>query len=155
MISPKKGPATIVPPPLVYPAGLAAGWGIDRYIPLEFHGGDGLRLLALLLVALGLMLIAWALYTIWQHHTTVNPYKAVTHLVSVGPFAFSRNPIYVGDWLIYAGISLLLKTWWTLPFTPVIWWIMRYHVIAHEEAHLEAQFGDAFGEYRARVRRWI
>jgi protein-S-isoprenylcysteine O-methyltransferase Ste14 len=155
MVSPKEKPATVVPPPLVYPIGLGLGCWIDRYVPLDFHGGVGLRAVALLLVTVGLILIVWAGYTIWQHHTTVNPYRGVTCLVSVGPFAFSRNPIYAGDWLIYAGISLLLKPWWTVALTPVIWWIMRYQVIAHEEAHLEAKFGDAFLQYKARVRRWI
>lgn len=152
---PQDKPATLLPPPLVYLAGLAAGWLINQLVPLEFSGGEGMRLAGLALIALGLLLMLWAAATLWRHHTTVNPYKGVAHLVSAGPFAFSRNPIYVGDWLVYAGATLLLKTWWTLPMIPVVWWLMRYHVIAHEETHLLARYGQAYKDYTNRVRRWI
>lgn len=153
--NPRDKPATLVPPPLVYFSGLAAGWAIDRYVPIRFDAGSGSHLFGLILIAGGLALTIWSAYTIWRHHTTVNPYKAVAHLVSSGPYAYTRNPIYLGDWLIYAGITLLLGTWWTLAFAPVVWWVMRYHVIAHEEAHLEAKFGEAFLEYKSTTRRWI
>ena len=46
--------------------------------------------------------------SIARHRTTVNPYKAAAVLVTTGPFRISRNPIYVSDWLVYAGVMLLL-----------------------------------------------
>ena len=72
-----------------------------------------------------------------------------------GPFRFSRNPIYVGDWFIFAGVALLLETGWPLVFAPLIWAMLRYGVIRHEEAHLQAKFGDEYSAYKARVRRWL
>ena len=39
--------------------------------------------------------------------------------------------------------------------SPLIWAMLRYGVIRHEEAHLAAKFGEAYREYCARVRRWI
>lgn len=155
MANPAIRPATLLPPPLVYATGLAAGWWIDRHFPLGFTAGGGLRGLGWGLVGAGVMLTLWAASTIWRHRTTVNPYKPVSNLVTAGPFAFSRNPIYLGDWLVYTGATLLLNTYWTLVFAPVVWWVMRYHVIAHEEAHLMARFGEAYRDYTNRVRRWI
>jgi protein-S-isoprenylcysteine O-methyltransferase Ste14 len=155
MVNPAARPATLLPPPLVYATGLAAGWWIDRWFPLGFGGGALLHGLGWGLVSLGVLLTVWAARTIWRHHTTIHPYKAVSALVSSGPFAFSRNPIYVGDWLVYAGVTLLLHTYWTLALAPAVWWLMRFHVIAREEAHLMAKFGQAYRDYMNRVRRWI
>jgi protein-S-isoprenylcysteine O-methyltransferase Ste14 len=155
MTKPVDKPATLILPPLVYAAGLVAGWWINRFFPLGFVHSRILHDLGWALVASGVLVTIWTALTLWRHHTTVNPYKAVSNLVSSGPFAFSRNPIYLGDWLVYAGVTLLLNTFWTLPLAPVVWWVMRYQVIAHEEAHLEARFGQAYLDYMSKVRRWI
>jgi protein-S-isoprenylcysteine O-methyltransferase Ste14 len=52
-------------------------------------------------------------------------------------------------------VSLLLATWWPLLFAPLIWVMLRYGVIRHEEAHLEAKFGEPYRKYKTRVRRWL
>lgn len=149
-------PATRLLPPAPYAAALFGGWWLDRSvqaIPLDW--GAVTRPLGWLLVGTGLALFAWTLLTFWRHRTTVNPYKAASSLCTSGPFRFSRNPIYVGDWFILAGVSLLLATVWPLLFAPLIWALLRYGVIRHEEAHLEAKFGDAYLNYKMRVRRWL
>ncbi len=106
-------------------------------------------------IVLGLAGFAWALSAIWGNRTTVNPYKAASSLVTSGPFRYSRNPIYVSDWLIYAGVTLLMQSLWPLLLAPLVWGLMRYFVITHEETHLQAKFGDTYRAYAARVRRWI
>lgn len=149
-------PATLILPPAPYAAALAGGWWLDRnWLALSLGLGAATRPLGWLLVGIGLALFAWTLATFWRHRTTVNPYRAASSLCTGGPFRFSRNPIYVGDWFILAGASLLLTTLWPLLFAPLIWALLRYGVIRHEEAHLEAKFGDAYRAYRARVRRWL
>ena len=155
MSSPLDKPATLILPPLVYALGLVTGWWINRSFPLGFIRSGNLHDMGWALVTSGLLVTIWAALTLWRHHTTVNPYKAVSNLVSSGPFAFSRNPIYLGDWLVYAGVTLLLDTFWTVPLAPVVWWVMRYHVIAHEEAHLKARFGQTYLDYMSKVRRWL
>ncbi len=149
-------PHTWVLPPAPYALALLAAWWLKRQghaLPLDL--GPAARPLAWLLVTAGLGLFVWTLYTFWRHHTTVNPYKAVAELCTGGPFAFSRNPIYVGDWLIYLGLAAGLGSFWPLVFAPLVWAIIRVGVIRHEEAHLEAKFGDAYRAYKARVRRWL
>lgn len=149
-------PATRVLPPAPYAAALLGGWWLDRRIlPLPLDWGGAGNMLGWLGVGIGLALFAWTLATFWRHRTTVNPYKAASTLCTEGPFRFSRNPIYVGDWFILAGVSLLMKTAWPLVFAPLIWALLRYGVIRHEEAHLEARFDDDYRAYRARVRRWL
>jgi protein-S-isoprenylcysteine O-methyltransferase Ste14 len=135
---------------------LYASWRLDRdVLPLPFNLGRVNDGLGWSLVGMGLVLFAWTLFTFWRHHTTVNPYKAASNLVQDGPFRYSRNPIYVGDWFIYAGGMLLLQTLWPLAFVPLVWLIIRFGVIRHEERHLEAVFGEEYANFRARVRRWL
>jgi len=151
-----KRPRTLVLPPAPYAAALVGGWWLDRHqTPLPLDWAVFAQPLGWLLVGAGLVLFLWALYTLHRHHTNVNPYKAATELCTDGPYRFSRNPIYLGDWLILVGVALLIETWWPLLFAPVIWLMLRYGVIRHEEAHLELRFGDAYRRYRSRVRRWL
>ena len=152
----KRRPATLVLPPLPYALALYAAWWLEEQgWSAAFSLGALSRPLAWLGVGLGLGLFAWTLWAFWRHRTTVNPYKAARTLVTSGPFRWSRNPIYVGDWLIYAGVTAWLQSAWPLLFAPLVWGIIRYGVIRHEEAHLAAVFGDDYRAYLARVRRWL
>jgi protein-S-isoprenylcysteine O-methyltransferase Ste14 len=159
MIDPKAEairPRTLVLPPAPYAAAVVGGWWLDRNLfDLRLEWGAITAPLGWLLVMAGMTLFLSTIVTFWRHHTTVNPYKAANELCTSGPFRISRNPIYLGDWLILAGVSLLLRTWWPLLFAPLIWALLRYGVIRHEEAHLEGKFGEAYRAYKARVRRWI
>ncbi|AAZ96437.1 conserved hypothetical protein [Thiobacillus denitrificans ATCC 25259] len=149
-------PRTWILPPAPYALALLAGWWIDRHLfawPLDL--GAATRASGWSLVGVGLALFAWTLWTFARRHTTVNPYAAASALCTSGPFRFSRNPIYLGDWFLLGGISTLIGTWWPLAFAPLIWATLRFGVIRHEEAHLEARFGDAYRVYKTRVRRWI
>ena len=149
-------PRTLILPPAPYAAAMLGGWWLDRYqFALPFDLGTLTRPLGWLMVGLGLGLMFWTMWTFARHRTTVNPYGGASTLCTGGPFQFSRNPIYLADWIVLLGVSLLLATYWPLVFVPLIWIMLRFGVIQHEEAHLEAKFGDAYRNYQARVRRWI
>lgn len=148
----RKRPATLLPPPLVYVAALWGAWELNKLLPLPFPKLPGI---GWALVVLGCMLLLWAAWTLFRHRTTVNPYKGVAHLVQDGPFAFSRNPIYLGDSVIYFGVMPIWGNLWPLLLYPVVWAAIRYGVIRNEEAHLGAKFGGTYREYCRRVRRWL
>jgi protein-S-isoprenylcysteine O-methyltransferase Ste14 len=78
-----------------------------------------------------------------------------TTIVDTGPYRFTRNPIYLGIFLGLVGLAIAFDSLWPLvtlvPFTLVI----RYGVVAREEAYLERKFGHAYRRYRSRVRRWL
>lgn len=154
--NPALRPRTLILPPAPYAAAMLGGWWLDRnQLTLPLDLGTMTRPLGWLAVGIGLALFAWTLWTFMHHRTTVNPYVAASSLCTGGPFRYSRNPIYLGDWFLLAGVSLLLATFWPLMFAPLIWIMIRFGVIRHEETHLEAKFGDAYRDYKTRVRRWI
>jgi protein-S-isoprenylcysteine O-methyltransferase Ste14 len=155
MADPAARPATLLPPPLIYAAVLFVAWWLNTQWPWALELASQGQISAWVLIALGMAGFAWALSAIWHHRTTVNPYKAASTLVTDGPFRYSRNPIYVSDWLVYAGVTLWLRTLWPIVFVPLVWVLMRYFVIAYEEAHLQAKFGASYSDYCSRVRRWI
>jgi protein-S-isoprenylcysteine O-methyltransferase Ste14 len=81
--------------------------------------------------------------------------KPTTALVTEGPFRYSRNPIYVALTLLYVGVALLINALWILLLIVPAVLVLRYGVIAREEAYLARKFGDAYRQYMAQVRRWL
>jgi protein-S-isoprenylcysteine O-methyltransferase Ste14 len=83
------------------------------------------------------------------------PGDPTTRLATNGPFAFSRNPMYLGLALLYAGLSLSLG----LPVTTVLLLVpvlvMQLVIIPYEEHCMAETFGEAFAAYCRKVRRWI
>jgi protein-S-isoprenylcysteine O-methyltransferase Ste14 len=153
---PSNKPRTLVLPPVPYAIAIALGWWLDRRVtPLSLNMGVSTQVMAVLISATGILLMLLTAWELYRHQTTVNPYSSASHLCVSGVFGLSRNPIYVGDWLVLIGASLWLMTFWPLIFSPIVWIIIRYGVIRHEEAHLEAKFGQEYRDYTRRVRRWI
>ena len=105
--------------------------------------------------ALALALFAWAIVTMTRAGSNVPTSLPSTTIVDTGPYRFTRNPIYLGMMLGLIGLAVALNSLWLLltlaPFALVI----RYGVVAREEAYLERKFGDVYRHYRARVRRWL
>jgi protein-S-isoprenylcysteine O-methyltransferase Ste14 len=76
-------------------------------------------------------------------------------LVTTGIHGRTRNPVYLGLLLMYAGIGLALRSPWILALALPTAAAIRYGVVAREEAYLDRRFGDAYRDYRARVPRWV
>jgi protein-S-isoprenylcysteine O-methyltransferase Ste14 len=76
-------------------------------------------------------------------------------IVKVGPYRFSRNPIYLAFSLFRTGIALVVNDAWILvTLLPAIS-VMSFVVIPREERYLEARFGEEYARFRASVRRWF
>jgi protein-S-isoprenylcysteine O-methyltransferase Ste14 len=83
------------------------------------------------------------------------PGEPTTDLVVTGPFAWSRNPNYLGALLAGLGGALAIDTFWVLGATLVAAAILDVWMIRPEERYLAGLFGDRYASYRKRVRRWI
>ncbi len=84
-----------------------------------------------------------------------NPYEPTTAIVATGPYAVSRNPLYVSATGIYVGIAFVVNTVWPIVFLPVGIALLYYGVIAREESYMGKVFSDEYLKYKARVRRWV
>ena len=80
-----------------------------------------------------------------------------TFLVTTGPFAHVRNPLYLGNLLIYAGIGVMsyaLFPWFMA--IALVYFVVQYSLIVSlEEEHLSTAFGDEYHRYRSSVGRFV
>lgn len=112
-------------------------------------------LLGGLLVGGGFVLIALAAYEFRRHRTTIIPHQEATHLIKSGVFKRSRNPIYLADSLILAGMILYWDAVLSLPLIPIfVWWIEKRFIIV-EEKRLRRNFRADFARYEKQTRRWL
>ncbi len=146
----------IVRPPLLFLACLVLGLVLDRLLPLPLPEAAWLRGVAGGgLIVLGIAVFVAGLLSFSRAGTPVPGNQPVSALVTTGIHGLSRNPIYVGMFLIYAGIGVTALSPWVLVLLVPIAIIMRYGVVAREEVYLERNFGEAYRGYKARVRRWL
>ena len=146
----------IIRPPIALLIAFGVGLGLDWLYPLRFVPASVPRLLTGgAIFAAGLALAIWAIVTIRRAGTEVETTKPTTAIVSGGPFRFTRNPIYSGMLLGLAGLAVGFDTLWILATLIPFFLVIRYGVIAREEAYLERKFGDVYRGYTSQVRRWI
>ncbi|GLS33335.1 Protein-S-isoprenylcysteine O-methyltransferase Ste14 [Mesorhizobium albiziae] len=145
-------------PPLVYLAAIAASIALHLLYPLPFIG----RPLSDILFAAGALLIVAvvaidlsAIRALQRAKTTVMPHRGAEHLVTDGPFSFTRNPIYLANTMLMFGAGLLSQITWFFPLALIAAFITQKLAIEREEKHLEVRFGKKYRDYAKRVRRWI
>ena len=97
----------------------------------------------------------WAITTIRRAGTRVETTQPTTTIVAEGPYRFSRNPIYLAMGLGLVGLAIGFNTVWILVALAAFYLVVRYGVIAREEANLERKFGAVYLDYKSRVRRWL
>jgi protein-S-isoprenylcysteine O-methyltransferase Ste14 len=109
--------------------------------------------LGAVLVALG---EAWRLWGVATAGTvTRRRSRNVQKLVTHGPFALSRNPLYNGNYLLWMGFVALSGVWWFIPVATVLFAIEYYFIVRYEEGVLESIFGEEYLAFKHRTPRWM
>ena len=146
----------VVRPPVAWILALVAGVAADRFYPLRFVpasvpgawvGGA--------IFAIALALAIWAIVTIRNAGTQVETYKPTTTIVANGPYRLTRNPIYLAMVIGLIGLAIAFDSLWIVVTLVPFYLVIRYGVVAREEAYLERKFGDVYRGYKSRVRRWL
>jgi protein-S-isoprenylcysteine O-methyltransferase Ste14 len=80
-----------------------------------------------------------------------------THLFIDGPFGYVRNPLYVGNLLIYAGVGVMANALAPyLAVLAVVFFLLQYSmIVTQEEEYLRTTFGDEYERYVREVPRFI
>jgi protein-S-isoprenylcysteine O-methyltransferase Ste14 len=146
----------IIRPPIAWAlavlAGLALDWLVQLpFVPVMLPAGW----LGATVFALALALAVWAIVTMTRAGSSVPTNLPTATIVETGPYRVTRNPIYLGMFLGLAGLAIAFDSLWLLVALAAFALVIRYGVVAREEAYLERRFGDVYRRYRARVRRWL
>ena len=146
----------IVHPPVAWALAVIIGLVLNWLIPLSLlPAALPVGWIGTVVFVLAIALGVWAVITMTRAGSNVPANRPTTLIVEHGPYRWTRNPIYFGMFLGQIGLAIAFNSLWLLmtllPFALVI----RYGVISREEAYLKRKFGDAYRNYRSRVRRWL
>lgn len=144
-------------PPVLFVAAIAAAFALDWGRPIAWPGMDDMaaRLLGYSFGIASIVLVVSAIRELRRANTTVMPDGVSSALVTTGPYAYFRNPIYLGEVLLLLCAAEIMKNVWFVLAAAVFAVLVTVLQILPEERHLTARFGDAYDAYRSRTRRWI
>jgi protein-S-isoprenylcysteine O-methyltransferase Ste14 len=146
----------VVRPPIAWALSFVAGLGLDWLYPMPFVPTFiPAAWVGCAIFALGFVLGIWAIVTFRKAGTRVETNRPTTTIVAGGPYRFTRNPIYVGMFLGQSGLAVGFNSLWLLATLVPFYFVIRYGVVAREEAYLEGKFSSVYLDYRSRVRRWL
>ena len=132
-------------------AGLIPAWIVSG----DPWRGQGLSIGALPL-AVGAVVLLWCVRDFYvSGQGTLAPWDPPKHLVIVGLYRFTRNPMYVGILVMTAGWSLLAGSTSLAGYIVILGIAFHLRVVLYEEPRLRKQFGEEWLRYSAEVLRWL
>lgn len=147
-----------IPPPVVALVVAMFMWLLKRALEPMLDVPWAVRLgSALVLGLVGIGTSAAGVLHFRRAGTTIDPMRpdAASVLVSAGVYRFTRNPMYLGMLLVLLGWAVYLSSLPAMVLLPAFVLYLNRFQIAPEERALAARFGDAYEDYRRRVRRWL
>lgn len=151
-------PNTLPWPPLIYVGAAAIAVLLHWLWPLPWLPEPARGILfaiGWLAVAGAIAIYFAAMSAMRRARTTIMPHKGAAHLVTSGPFSFTRNPIYLANTMLMIGVGLIGGIVWFILLAPFTAFATAKLAIEGEERHLQARFGKKYLDYRNRVRRWL
>jgi protein-S-isoprenylcysteine O-methyltransferase Ste14 len=135
--------------------------GVLLWKPLPINGSKEFSLLVTISGAIfffcGVCLYLWGLGTMRSQFGVSNLFGAGLYkehkLVTGGPFALVRHPLYVGVLLAAVGALLVFKTWAMVIFAPMS--LVAIGRAKREETLLEQEFGEEWMVYTSNVPKWF
>ena len=105
-------------------------------------------------VVVGELLRLWAV----RHIGTISRTRTSTRqgpLITSGPFRIVRNPLYLGNWMIWSGLVVASRLLWMLPIAWAVFALQYGTMVIWEEARLRTMFGRQYDRYARGVSRWV
>ncbi|MBA3766074.1 MAG: prolipoprotein diacylglyceryl transferase [Acidobacteria bacterium] len=129
---------------------LITGFRLGALVPVVWPASDGTVFSGWACILVGSVLMAASSGQLWRQGKGLPiSHLPPTEFVARGIYRYLRHPIYVGYTLAFAGVSLLLGSFWSLTFslTLLLWGWIGY-VLFYEEPELIRRFGERYLEYR-------
>jgi protein-S-isoprenylcysteine O-methyltransferase Ste14 len=131
------------------------GRGVDIMLGVPRFGSLSITIIACVSLFVGFLLRVWATDYFYKEHMSVIRLEPQKKLFTSGPYAFSRNPLYLGgNFFIFLGAVFLLGSPSGIILTAVALFLTDF-MIRREEKQLAHDFGSEWTEYAHRVRRWL
>lgn len=146
-----------IPPPVYLLAFAGLMWWVNHSLPLLQVVPMPWSNAGLVLIGVAFLVDFWSLGLFFRDRTTFNPIhpERTRALVTDGPYRYTRNPMYVGMLVILTGWGIYLGSLTSFLLLPLFVLVLTTQQIIPEEKILAEKFGDAYGVYRRRVRRWL
>jgi len=142
-------------PPIYLFVAILVMVGLHRFLPVRKVLVSPYNYAGVPALLVGLVLNVWCSGLFGKAKTTVKPFEQSSRLVTEGPYRYSRHPMYLGMALCLAGLAVLLGTVTPVLVVPVFVRLLGKKFIKAEERAMEETFGDAYREYKQRVRPWL
>jgi protein-S-isoprenylcysteine O-methyltransferase Ste14 len=142
-------------PPFVALFYIILAFILGRFIHLPVPVADIVNLTGFILTVIGFLCGLAAFFEFRRAQTTLDPHGSVKQIVTSGIYRFTRNPIYLGFFLVIIGLPLDYGNYWGILLAPLFTLTLNRLVIEKEEAYLEKKFGEEYTNYKSRVRRWL
>ena len=144
-----------LPLPAASAVGVVTVLLLDRVRPAPISGPRALqRTAGAAVLAAGAALNAWALIERRRRTSGRFHLEQPESIVTTGPYAFSRHPMYAGWWLIHLGVGVLRGSAWLAMTVPVAVLVEHFGGSVVEERELRLQFGTEYARYAERVPRY-
>ena len=130
-------------------------WLLQRYLPLYQYVEPPLVYAGIVVMIFGIIMMAISAGVFLKVDTGLVPFDEAKVLVTSGFFRFTRNPMYIGMFLILLGVAFLFGKVSALFPIPIFFLIIRNQFVLGEERFCEAAFGQQYLDYKSMVRRWI
>ena len=144
-----------IQPPVLTLIHVAVAFLLTWLIPLPLMVTLILRTAGFVLALIGFLLGLGALMAFRSTRTAPDSPRQVSRLITSGVYRFSRNPVNLGFVLILVGTLLNAGSYWGILLAPVLVILFNRLVVEREEEYLAQKFGDEYGRYKSKVRRWI
>ncbi len=146
-----------VPPVMVFVVFALAMGGASAAIPVGQFFIPGAKWLIMGLMVVGMMVTLLGVEALGKARTTLDPRfpDKAEQLVVSGIYRISRNPIYLGLFLMLVSLAIYLSNVVALLLLPLFIVYMNRFQIMPEEKVMSEKFGEAFAEYKVLVRRWV
>jgi len=144
----------IIPPVYLF-ATLALMWLTNHYVPIFQYVDEPVAYLGIIAVLLGIIMAGVSAATFKHVGTGLEPFDEATVLVTNGFYRVSRNPMYMGMFLMLLGVAFLMGSIGALLPVSVFILVIRNNFVLGEERFMQAAFAQKYLQYKSEVRRWI
>lgn len=144
-----------IPPPLMFFSFFVLEILLDKYLPLKKIFYAPLTYFGVILVFLGIILGLSSVRLFLNMKTTLNPKASPSKLIDVGPFRYSRNPIYLSFITILSGVAIYLGSIASFLSPIFMFFALNSMIIPSEEKKLEKNFKKTYSDFKRKTAKWI